>query len=553
MDGDGKIIALGDSAATVVVKHWPLSYAISLFLLGLVVVLTVIVVIARGALGSLEQRGKLVIDPLILGLIAESTILSAQAGYLLLALFGVLWIALGIWWGRRAKSYDGFAVAGRNVGLALATATAVATWITSNTTMLAPQFALQLGIWGALAYSTASFGLFAFAPMSGRIRQLMPRGYTAVEFVRRRYGPLGSVPFLIISLFYAVTWLISMAMAGGKLLNVLSGIPYEVGMTVVIGVCVLYTLFGGMYAVIGTDFIQSIIILVGLVVVAVAVISQVEIAEVHEKLQADRPMLLSILFPAALMALFNNMLFGFGEIFHSNVWWSRASAMREGVGPKAYALGGLLWLPVPIVAGFLGLAAPALGIGISNPDTVGPLVAATLLGTGGALLVFVVVFCSLASSIDSLLAATSDLIVNDMAEPMVGHLSDSQKRQGSVLAIIGLGVLAWAVALPNIGTLATVLFFAGPMVGSCIWPIVGGLYFRRASPLAACAAMLSGSLLGLIAYFAIGWFVASLVGAAVSGVVFGIALGWRADEFDFQSLSSVDDRCEHPPAGATNA
>jgi hypothetical protein len=246
------------------------------------------------------------------GVIGQQTILSAQAGYVMLGVFGLLWIALGIWWGRRAKSYDGFAVAGRNVGLALATATAVATWITSNTTMLAPQFALELGVWGALAYSTASFGLFAFAPMSGRIRKLMPHGYTAVEFVRCRYGRLGAIPFLIISLFYAVTWLISMAMAGGKLLNVLSGIPYEVGMTVVITVCVLYTLFGGMYAVIGTDFIQSIIILVGLVVVAVAVLVQIDIRDVHTTLESKRPMLLSILFPAALMALFNNMLFGFG-------------------------------------------------------------------------------------------------------------------------------------------------------------------------------------------------------------------------------------------------
>ena len=246
-------------------------------------------------------------------------------------------------------------------------------------------------------------------------------------------------------------------------------------------------------------------------------------------------MLLSVLFPAALMALFNNMLFGFGEIFHSNVWWSRAFAMREGVGPKAYALGGLLWLPVPIVAGFLGLAAPALGIGISQPDTVGPLVAATLLGTGGALLVFVVVFCSLASSIDSLLAATSDLIVNDMVEPSIGgEVSDA----GEATACrwprsLALGVLAWTVALPNVGTLATVLFFAGPMVGSCIWPIVGGLYFRSASPMAACLAMISGTVLGLVAYFTIGWFVASLVGAAVSGVVFGLCIWLAPDDFDF--------------------
>jgi len=476
--------------------------------------------------------------PAIWVMFAATPILSPTAGYVMLAVFSVLWIGLGIWWGRRVKSYDGFAVAGRNVGLALGTATAVATWITSNTTMLAPQFALQLGIWGALAYSTASFGLFAFAPMSGRIRQLMPNGFTAVEFIRRRYGPIATAPFLLISLFYAITWLISMSMAGGKLLEVLSGIPYPVGMTVVITVCVAYTLFGGMYAVIGTDFIQSLIILVGLVVVSIAVLNQIDIADVHSKLQADRPMLLSIFFPAALMALFNNMLFGFGEIFHSNVWWSRAFAMREGVGPKAYFLGGLLWLPVPIIAGFLGLAAPALGIGISEPDTVGPLVAATLLGYGGALLVFVVVFCSLASSIDSLLAATSDLIVNDIVEPLLpGWVSDTNKRRWSAISIVLLGVLAWSVALPNVGTLATVLFFAGPMVGSCIWPIVGGLYYRRPGPVAAGSAMIAGSVVGLVAYFTIGWFVASLVGATVSGIVFAFVTWYSPNDFDFAVLS----------------
>lgn len=480
------------------------------------------------------------------GLFAAGTILSPTSGYVLLATFGLLWISLGLWWGRRAKSYDGFAVAGRNVGLALGTATAVATWITSNTTMLAPQFALQLGVWGALTYSTASFGLFAFAPLSGRIRQLMPHGYTAVEFVRRRYGQLGSIPFLLISLFYAMTWLISMAMAGGKLLNVLSGIPYQVGMTAVLGVCVLYTLFGGMYAVIGTDFIQSLIILVGLVVVAIAVLLHVDITEVHRNLEVQRPMLLSVLFPAALMAMFNNMLFGFGEVFHSNVWWSRAFAMREGVGPKAYALGGLVWLPVPIVAGFLGLAAPALGIGISQPDIAGPLVAATLLGTGGALFVFVIVFCSLASSIDSLLAATSDLMVNDVFERLAkGPLTDATKRKLSVYSILGLGLVAWLFARANIGTLATVLFFAGPMVGSCIWPIVGGLYYRRPSPWAAAAAMVIGSSLGLVAYFTIGWFVASLVGAAVSGIVFGLLTWIIPDNFQFSQLSQ-----QGPPTDA---
>jgi Na+/pantothenate symporter len=116
-------------------------------------------------------------------------------------------------------------------------------------------------------------------------------------------------------------------------------------------------------------------------------------------------------------------------------------------------------------------------------------------------------------------------------------MSDASKRKASTIAIIGLGVLSWAVAYPNVGTLATVLFFAGPMVGSCIWPIVGGLYYRRPGPVAACASMVLGTTCGLWAYFAIGWFVASLIGATVSGLVFGFLTYLSPNHFEFASLN----------------
>ena len=114
--------------------------------------------------------------------------LSPITGGILLTILSLIWISLGIYWGRKNKHFEQHALAGRNIGLALASATAVATWITSNTTMLAPQFALQMGVWGMLAYSTAAFGLFLFAPMAKRIRTLMPHGYTSGDFMRLRYG-----------------------------------------------------------------------------------------------------------------------------------------------------------------------------------------------------------------------------------------------------------------------------------------------------------------------------------------------------------------------------
>lgn len=468
----------------------------------------------------------------------KDVLLSPSTGWILLAIQSSIWVFLGWFWGRRAKSLDGFMLAGRNVGLALGAATAVATWITSNTTMLAPQLALQFGVWGMLGYSTASLGLFLFAPMARRIRALMPRGYTSAEFVKLRYGRVAWGVFLAISLFYALTWLVSMAMAGGKLLQALSGIPYTYGMTVILTVCVLYTLMGGLFAVIGTDFIQSWLILVGLVVVAVAVLVHAPVEEVHRELAVRRPLLLEVVMPAAIMSFFNSMLFGLGEVFHSNVWWSRALAMREGVGQRAYRIAGLVWLPVPIVAGFLGLAAPALDINIPSPDMAGPVVAGTLLGDVGAVVVFVLVFCSLASSIDSLLAATADVVTNDVVGGWLRPDADDRElRKLGLWVILSLGLVTWILCALNLGTLADVLFFAGPLVGSAIWPILLGLYVRRMEGRGAWIAMLLGSACGLVAYRQIGFFVAAIVGTAVSFVTCLIALRLSRSEFDWKRLA----------------
>lgn len=467
-----------------------------------------------------------------------TTVLDARLGWLLLALFGLGWVALGWYWGRKAKDLEGFMLAGRNVGLALGSATAMATWVTSNTIMLAPKFALQMGVWGMLAYSTASFGLFLFAPMAERIRALMPRGYTSGDFIRLRYGNAAWAVFLVISMVYSMAWLVSMGMAGGIVLQALAGIPYAYGMSVILFVCVLYTLFGGLYAVIGTDFIQSIIILIGVLFVGVVVLTRVDMGAVHENLLTEQPALLDVLMPVALLALFNNMFFGFGEVFHNNVWWSRALAMRKGVAKKAFALAGLFWLPIPVAAGFIALSAGTLGINIVDPDMVGPLVAGEILGPVGAVIVFLVVFASLGSSIDSLLAATSDLLTEDVYKKMI-HPSVNEKtlRWISAGIIVLLGLLTWGICLPRPPDLILVLFLSGPLVASAIWPVLAGLYWKRTNKAGALWAMLLGSGSGLLAYFQIGWYTASLLSAVVSLLVVVLSTLAFPQTYDWDDLN----------------
>jgi len=467
----------------------------------------------------------------------NSAILDANIGWLILAIFSVIWVWLGWFWGRKARELDDYMLAGRRVGMALGTATAMATWVTSNTTMVAPQFALQLGIWGMLGYSLGSVGLMLFAPLARRIRQLLPFGYTSGDFVRLRYGIWTWRVFLVISLCYAIGWLISLGMAGGVLIHALTGIDYQIGMTVILTICVLYTLLGGLRAVIGTDFIQTLLIIVGVVTLAILTINEVGFDRMHENLLADRPELLNLLMPAAVMFLFNNLLFGIGEIFHSNVWWSRAFAFRKDVGFRAYLLAGIIWVPIPIVAGFVALAAPTLGLNVPAADMVGPMVAAELLGFGGAVLVFIVIFSALASSLDSLLAATSDLVLQDIYR---GHInpqaSDEKLRIMARRIVILLGVVTWLICLPRISTLGSLLQYLGAFVASAIWPIVAGLYWKRANATGALLAMLLGTLTGIGAYFGIGFYVAALVSAAVSMLVVFLSMALSQTEFDWQQL-----------------
>ncbi|WDE08784.1 urea transporter [Thalassomonas viridans] len=465
-----------------------------------------------------------------------STQISFQTAIVILAGFSALWILWGWYLGKRSKSHDDFVLAGRNVGFALATATAMATWVTSNTTLVAPQLTFQFGVWGMLGYSMAALGLILFAPLASKIKQLLPSGYTSGDFIHTRYGRAAWAVFLIISLCYALGWLISLGMAGGILLSSLSPVSYHTGMTVIIFVCVVYTLLGGLRAVIATDFAQTIIIISGVAYIAYICINQTGFSTVYQGVQQYQPELLNLLFPAAIMFFFNNIFFGIGEIFHSNVWWSRAFAFKQGVGKKSFLVSGLLWFPIPIVTGFIALSAYSLGIFPESPDMVGPLVAANVLGASGAILVFIIIFSALASSMDSLLAATADLLSNDIYKKLLMKNASSQQTiVFNKAMIILLGVITWLICLPKLTTLGALLNFTGAFVASTIWPIIYGLYGNSLSGRGAAIAMLTGTITGLICYFQIGFYTAALSSCFISLLICQYFMRVKAIEFEWQN------------------
>ncbi|WP_445358236.1 sodium:solute symporter family transporter [Microbulbifer sp. ANSA005] len=469
------------------------------------------------------------------------TAISTTTALTILIILGGGWILMGWWLGRKSISLEEYMLAGRNVGFALASSTALATWITSNTTLVAPQLTYQFGVWGMLGYSMAATGLILFATLAKRIRRLMPRGFTCGDFFRLRYGRFAWGVFLIVSICYALGWMVSLGMAGGVLLSALSDLGYALGVTVILVICVFYTMLGGLKAIIATDFIQAVVILLGLIIVGYACIDKLSLESIYYALEDLSPQLLNLIFPAAIMFFFNSLFFGVGEIFHSNVWWSRAFSFKSGVGEKAFLLAGFLWFPIPITAGFVALVAPLIGVYPPVADMVGPLIAASILGGVGAAVIFVVVFAAIASSLDSLLAATSDLLTKDVYAGMINSkLDDRGLIVVKKIFILALGFFTWIVCLPRISTLGEVLNFISAFVSSTIWPIVFGLYYMRLPGWAASMAMILGSTIGLTAYFLIGFYVAALVSTGVSLIVCLIGVLSNKNKFDWVCLKERD-------------
>ena len=346
--------------------------------------------------------------------------------------------------------------------------------------------------------------------------------FTAGDFFRLRYGRLGWVLFMLITMLYSMSWLVSMAIAGGDLMQALAGIPFLQGMTLILVVCVLYTVFGGLYAVIGTDFIQSVIILVGIVFIGGLVALPARFRRGLQHIATTQPSLLNIALPAALLAVFNNMLFGFGEVFHNNVWWSRAFAMRDGVAPRAFILSGVLWFPIPIAAGFIALAAGPMGINIVDENQTGPTVASAVMANSGSR--------GGGRDPDSRRAVLFDGIVDRLTSRCDFRPPDQRRAGRPPRAAARRAAISPGRYDRHRSRRRRRLVFAAPH-----WPIIeASLHLRfagRQPHLAGhCRALLArdqpsvlvlvgivaGCVLGVVAYFQLGWFTASLVGAGVS-------------------------------------
>jgi len=408
------------------------------------------------------------------------------------AIYMVAMLAVGFYASRKTHSIAEFVVAGRGVPVLLLSTTIVATWFGGGTMMGAAGASYDDGMLGVIADPLgAALALilvgFFFARLIRRLRIL-----TVADFMRQRFGRVAEMAITATTLFSNIAWVGAMLVAFGLLFESLTGTPMVVGIISGAIVIFVYTAVGGLWAVAMTDFIQMIIIVVGLVVLLVVVLVDIggwSAISVQLPENTFRLLPLENTGERWLNYLRAWTIIGLVDLSAQTLIQRVLSAKNERTAQNSFYLGGIGYLSfgmIPVALGIIGsvtlpeLAAseaviPTLAIEHLHPVAVAVFV--------GALL------AAIMSSADSALLGCASVLANNVL-PLVKH-QPSAKLSLLVarLAIPACGIIAIVVAL-KIQVVFDLMLDSNILgMATVIVPFILGVWWKKANRSGALAAM----------------------------------------------------------------
>jgi Na+/proline symporter len=419
-------------------------------------------------------------------------------------IYWVVSVGIGLWAALRVKNTADFAAAGHSLPLPIVTATVFATWFGSETVLGIPATFLKDGFGGIVADPFGSslclilVGLFFARHLYNR------RMLTIGDFFREKYGRTVEVLVTLCIVVSYLGWVAAQIKALGLVFNVVSegAITQISGMLIGAGSVLIYTLFGGMWAVAITDFIQMIIIVVGMLYIGGEMTVQtggigvvVERAYAAGKFNFWPEMnLASILgFVAALCTM---ML---GSIPQQDVFQRITSSKNVNIAVQAALLGGVLYFIFAFVPLYLAYSATIINPGLVNQylDTDPQMILPKLIMNHAPLIAQVMFFGALLSAIKSCASATllapSVTFAENIVRGFFKRLSDQD-----LLKIMRITVLCFTVVVTFFAINSQLSIFK--MVESAykvtlvaaFVPLAFGVYWSRANSLGGLLSVVFG-------------------------------------------------------------
>ena len=413
-------------------------------------------------------------------------------------------VAIGLLAATRVHNTRDFAVAGRHLPFSMVTATVFATWFGAEAVLGIPATFLKEGLGGVVADPFGSsmclilVGLFFAAPLY-RMNLL-----TIGDFYKRRYGRSVEVLTTLAIVISYLGWVGAQITALGLVFNVVSAgaISQVAGMWIGSITILVYTLFGGMWAVAVTDFLQMIIIVIGMLWignevsgmaggVGVVVGHALNSGKFAFFPAADAKEVIAFIAAAVTMML--------GSIPQQDVFQRVQSAKTEKIAVWGSVLGGSLYLAFAFVPMFLAYSAtlidPAMVGRLINTDS--QMILPELVLSRAPLVAQVLFFGALLSAIKSCASATllapSVTFTENILRPALPHLTDRKLLFWMRVVTFCFTVLVTLYAMVSDASIFKMVenAYQITLVAAFI-PLLGGLFWRRATNQGALVSIVCG-------------------------------------------------------------
>lgn len=450
----------------------------------------------------------------------------------LLFVFGVAWYA----YQKRSsgKFLNEYYVGSRSMGGFLLAMTTVATYISASSFIGGPGAAYKFGLGWVLLSMIQVPAIWLTLGTLGKKFAMLARqtdSITINDLLFARYQNKIVVYLACLSLLFAFFGMMVVQFIGaGRLLETSLGLPYEWSIGIFALVIGLYTFIGGFRAVVLTDTIQGMVMLVGTILLLGATLMATGgIDNAMTTLNTIDPRLLTPtgvddkLSATFMLSFWGLVCFGLIGLPHTAV---RAMAYKDSRSLHQGILVGTVVMTVLVLGMHLaGVLARAVIPELDVPDKVIPTLMMTVLPPFVAGIFLAAPMAAIMSSIDSMLIQSSSTLIKDLylsIKPDAIHNEHKIKRYSTTLTL-GFTIILAIVAMlnpPDMLIWLNLLSFGG-LEATFLWVLVFGLYDKKANATGAICSMVAGlTSYVIIAYFKIAlWDLHAVVPALVIGLI----------------------------------
>ncbi len=423
--------------------------------------------------------------------------------FVVLYLVGTL--ALGVWAGTRIKNTSDFAIAGRSLPLIMVVTTTFATWFGAETVMGIPAKFVQGGLNSIVEDPFGAGTCLILVGLFFAAKLYKQNLLTIGDFYRQRFGKGVEVFCSAAIILSYLGWVAAQITAIGLVFNVLTGgaLSETAGMIVGMLAVLIYVVIGGFLAVAWTDFIQMIVLVIGLSIIALfsanlaggadKVLTMVQHKDLFKFLPPPSFTDIAMFVGAGLTMML-------GSIPQQDVFQRVMSAKDANTARNGAVIGGtsyILFAAVPmfiVSCAVVVMGDSALEMAKNDYQRLLPTFVLTRMPLVMQILFFGALLSAIKSTSSATLLAPSTSFVENILKNLRPHMSDRQQlfaTRATIVVFAGL-VLAYAIALRGTSIYDLVsAAYQVTLVGAFV-PLVMGLYWKRSTTQGAVFSLAGG-------------------------------------------------------------